>query len=212
MEAKPENEIECSERECVLTVHELIAKGELEKAAQVCKQEPYSRIVWCQENLVWCQEHLGWSYYGKNELKTSHKWFLEAKQKGSVEAIFGIACIDYATQQFEKAFSGFELAAESGHGRVCHWVGNMYLGGLGVDADDQKAMHWYKRGTDLGYLFAERSLIYMKWKNGNLIVKLMMFPKFISLLFKGVYITIKNVNDLRLMDLRIPPKNISKKT
>ena len=201
MEANIENESECSERECVLTVHELITKGELEKAIEVCEQEPYSHIARCQEYLVWCQERLGWSYYKKNELKTSYKWFLEAKRKGSAEAIFGIASIDYATQQFEKALSGFELAAESGYGRACHWVGAMYRYGLGGDADDQTAMHWYKRGADLGYLFAERSLIYLKRKNGNQTVKLMMFPKYLSLIFRAICIAIKNINDPRLIDV-----------
>ena len=211
MEANIEDESECSERECVLTVYELITKGEIEKAIQVCEQEPYSHIARCQEYLVWCQEQLGWSYCEKNELKTSYKWFLEAKQKGSAEAIYGIACIDYKTQQFEKALSGFELAAESGYGRACHWVGIMYTHGLGVDVDYQKAVHWYKRGADLGYLFAERSLIYMKWKDGNLTVKLMMFPKKLSLLFRAVCIAVKNINDPRLIDIPNAFENFLKK-
>ena len=211
MEANIENESECSERECVLTVHELVTKGEFEKATQVCEQEPYSHISKCQEYLVWCQEQLGWSYYEKDELKTSYKWFLEAKRKGSAEAIFGIASIDYKTQQFEKALSGFELAAESGFGRACHWVGNIYREGLGVDVDYPKAMHWYKRGADLGYLFAERYLIYLKWKNGNLIVKSMMIPKFMSLLFRGGCIARKNINDIRLIDFRKSSQNFLKK-
>ncbi len=205
MDTNQDSEFECLEYQYWSTVYELISKGETEKAIQTCEQEPYSHVVQCQE-------FLGWSYYKKDELEVSRKWFVEAKQKGSSEAIFGIASIDFKNKQFEKALSGFKLAADSGYGRSCHWVGNMYRHGLGVGVDNQVAMNWYKRGADSGYLIAERSLIYLKCKNGNIIVKLMMFQKYILILLKALCIARKNINDMRLIDIRNAFENYLKKT
>ncbi len=60
-----------------------------------------------------------------------------------------------SVQDYAKAREWYSKAAAQGHGEAANHLGRIYLNGEGVPKDEAMAMHWYKKGMNLGNAQAE---------------------------------------------------------
>ena len=183
-----------AESRCWPSAYQLIADGEIEQAIAVCETEPCAMTIECQK-------FLGWAYYKKGNLEAALNWFGKVIEQGDAEAAFGIGSVCFVRRDFPAAAEYFRQAADCGYGRACHWLGYIYRQGLGVPRSDEIAASWYKRGSDQGYLVAERALMHLTWMKGGVIARIRTFPRYIYIIFKVAVIALKNINDPRIVDV-----------
>jgi TPR repeat protein len=177
---------------------ELFVKGEKEQALMLCENEP------CEMPLE-VQRYLGWEYYEMAHHEAALKWFGKAvSQGGDADAIFGMGCVHFAHEDFSIALQYFQRAADSGHARACHWLGNFYLCGLGVPSDEEMAISWYKRAAAQEILISERILLDLAGrKKVGFSMKIRLIFKRIRLILKALMIIYRNgVSDSRLKDIK----------
>jgi TPR repeat protein len=179
---------------CWNEAYKLIANGEIEKAMELCSQEPCSSVLECQR-------FLGWQYYELKEFDKALNWFGKAADREDGEALFGIGSVYTARKDFQSAMPFFERSAIRGYPRGYQWVAALYQFGCGVPKDINQAIQYYQLGAAQGYVRAERSLIYLESKQGNIFIKIISLYRFIRLLLKTVKIMTHNVNDPRIADV-----------
>lgn len=189
-----------NESDCWPTAYQHIANGELKKAIELCEREPCS-------GSVECQRFLGWEFYKKNDMDSALIWFSKAAQQGDPDAAFGIGSAHFARREFDLALLYYDQAAGLGYARAYGWIGYIYQLGLGVPRDIGKATQYYRKSAEHGYLLAERALIYLTFRHGNTLSKVLAVPKFIYILAKAVILAYRNINDERLRDIPNPLRN-----
>ena len=65
---------------------------------------------------------------------------------------------EYKSQHFAKAFPKLLPVAEGGNAEAQCIIGLLYQMGLGVDINTDKAVYWYERSAEQGYLVANNNL------------------------------------------------------
>lgn len=63
-----------------------------------------------------------------------------------------------ATQDFEKAFTYFNLAAKQGYTSAHYMLGFMYISGQGVTRNTNQAFNWWKLAANQGHTAAQSNL------------------------------------------------------
>ncbi len=189
------------ETDCWSIVYEFIINGEIDKAISLCETEVCS-------NSMSCQRYLGWKYYEKGDMEKALSWFGKAANQKDGEALFGIGSVQIVKKDFQSAVFYFENAAKNGYPRGYHWAGSIYHRGSGVPIDIDRAIKYYRQGAEHGYIMAERSLISLEFKNGNIFEKFILIFKFIMLFIRTAKILIKNINDPRVIDVPNSFENI----
>ena len=180
--------------ECWPAAYDLIANGDAVGAITLCERKP------CSASLE-CQRYLGWTYYQQSKMEEALSWFARAAEQGDGEALFGIGCVHFAQRDFHLALQYYKRGADHGFSRAYGWLGYLYHQGLGVPKDLNVATNYYKQAAAHGYLIAERSLIHLAWKRGNLFRRILVVPQYIYLVAKTVVIAQRNINDPRLVDI-----------
>jgi TPR repeat protein len=175
-------------------IYQLISKGEKIRALALCEQMPYSSV----SN---CQKYLGWEYYARSEWEKALSWFDKAADQGDAEAVFGRACIHMDRKDFKAAIVDFERAAGSGYARGYQWLGKIYYLGCGVPVDIDMAVHYYKQGSDHGYILAKRKLIDAQSQRANIFIKIILRLKFFKLLIQAAKIAARDPYDPCLADV-----------
>ncbi|MBJ7309699.1 tetratricopeptide repeat protein [Rugamonas sp. CCM 8940] len=180
--------------DCWSFAYEFIVSGEIEKAISLCETEVCS-------NSINCQRYLGWIYYKRGDMEKSLSWFGKAADQKDGEALFGIGSVLVVKKDFQSAVSYFERAANNGYPRGYQWAGSIYHRGSGVSIDLDRAEKYYRQGAAHGYIMAERSLISLRMKKENIFVKFILIFKFVALLVKATKISVRDINDPRMMDV-----------
>jgi TPR repeat protein len=188
--------------DCWSIAYEFIVNGEIEKAVSFCETEACS-------NSILCQRYLGWIYYEKGDMERALNWFNKAAIQKDGEAIFGIGCVHIVNKNFQSALYCFESATDNGYFRGHQWAASIYHRGNGVPINTDKAIEHYRKGAEHGYIMAERSLISLESKKGGFITKFVSIFKFAALLIKTMKISLRDINDPRLMDVPNHFKKIS---
>jgi TPR repeat protein len=180
--------------DCWSTAYKLIESGNIAGAMALCEKAPCSAVPQCQR-------FLGWEYYKQNEMQNALLWFGRAADQQDGEALFGIGSVHVARKEFQAAIPYFELAAKHGYPRGYQWIAAIYQHGSGVPTDLQMALDYYQRGASHGCIMAERSLIALESRQGNILVKFSSLFKLIRLQIKTVKIASHNKNDPRIADI-----------
>lgn len=60
--------------------------------------------------------------------------------------------------KYQEAYKYYEMASEKGNVYAENRLGELYLLGLGVERDVEKARYWFERSAKTGYYFAESAL------------------------------------------------------
>ncbi len=180
---------------CWTEVSRFISIGETGKAVAICEADPCS-------GLLNCQRYLGWHYYKKGDTGKSLVWFAQASDQKDGEALFGMGSVYVSQKEFRKALQYFECAAEHGYIRAYQWIAGIYQHGCGVPPDIDKASKYYQLGAVHGFIMAERSLINIKSKNSNVLLKILSLIQLVSLQIRTAKIAYQNMNDPRLADVR----------
>lgn len=77
----------------------------------------------------------------------------------------------------------------------------MYQYGLGVPLSMEKAIECYRNAAKGGSIAAERVVVNLHLKHGNLGKKLSVLPRLVFILFKSFFIALQNRDDERLVDI-----------
>lgn len=170
----------------------LISAGQAEHAVELCEGQICSASIECQR-------YLGWSYYRQGNMEKALLWFLMAEN--DAEALYGMGSIYVKQKSYGNAADCFEQAAKAGFPRAYYWLGNIYLHGLGVPKDVRLAQKYYEQGAEHGYILAERALLYLKVKQGNILTRCVVWPNYIFLLVKAGFIAYRDISDERIADI-----------
>ena len=180
---------------CWTEISRLVSIGEIGKAIAICEAGPCS-------GLLECQRYLGWHYYKKGDMEKALIWFAQAADQKDGEGLFGMGSVHVAQKEFQKALQYFECAAGHGYIRAYQWIAGIYQHGCGVPPDIDKATNYYQQGAVHGFIMAERSLINLTSKNGNVLVQILSLLKLVSLQIRTAKIAYQNMNDPRLADVQ----------
>lgn len=94
----------------------------------------------------------GWLLYNRGHYNDALSCFIDAAEKGSVNAFNAIAIYHYEghgnERNLQKAFRWFRYSAEMGYASAQRNLGDCYLKGEGVCKDDEQAFYWYKMVAD----------------------------------------------------------------
>lgn len=105
---------------------------------------------------------LGMDYYHKKQYKQAIKYFIQAADRGDVQAILQLGLMyDFGKgvqQSYPEAMRLYLQAAEKGEQRALYLVGHMYEFGEGVAVDITQATHWYLKSAHQGYASAQFEL------------------------------------------------------
>ena len=181
--------------DCWVSAHKLIEVGRKRDAVLVCSAEPCATIS------VECQNYLGWLYYDSGNLEESLEWFERSLSKGSAEALYGVASINFLKKNFVSAFNGFKMAGKKKYFRACYWLGFMCERGLGVEKNIDMALSYYECGAENGYLVAERAIIDIIFRTGTLLDKVLVLPRLVVLVMRSLPIAYRNIDDERITDI-----------
>lgn len=119
-----------------------------QKALKIYKQKASNNGEACYE--------LGWMYqngYGVVANKEQAKFYYKSGALlGDMNASwrFGLICKDEL--EYPEAFKFFLKAAEAGQGMAMYEVARLYEEGLGVGANHERAIEWYKKCADSNYM------------------------------------------------------------
>ncbi|MFV0678752.1 tetratricopeptide repeat protein [Ottowia sp.] len=186
--------MEYFESDCWSKAHKRYIDGDLDGAIEICISKE------CSESSD-CQRLAAWAFYSKNLYDMAMHYFKIAAAKGDIESHFGIGCACYALGDYMMAIDSFSRAAELGYGRAYHWVGGMYMNGIGVPMKYWKAVYFLCLGADAGYLISQRWLISVENKRGGIFRKIFNFPRYLSVILRGAIIAVKNPKDERIIDV-----------
>lgn len=181
-----------SESDCWHVANNYHSHGDIDTAMEICSSELCAGIVECQI-------YLGWAFYRQDDLQHAIHWFSRAAARGDANALYGMACVRYAENQYPEALTYFKDAAERGCTRAFHWIGYHYHKGLGVPVDLDKAFSFYKKGASSGFLIAQHALIRLTFQSASFLNKVLILPKYFFLLLKTAAIS-RNDSDPRFSD------------
>ena len=121
-----------------------------------------------------------WRLYDKNGIKSEIPidnkkafFYLEkSAELGQIEGMkdlsFAYELYDYLVEQdLKKSFDWVKLAAEEGDREAQADLGMKYLCGIGTEPNDEKALHWLKKGESQGSKYAKVGLIEKKLKDST---------------------------------------------
>ena len=89
----------------------------------------------------------GNSYFKNNNYPKAEQMFLEASQKGEIEAMYNLGTLYYEQNKFGKAKEMFLKAIQKGHVKAMYNLGILYY----YQNDRINAKKYVKQASDLGY-------------------------------------------------------------
>lgn len=106
--------------------------------------------------------NLGWLYQtgfgvAKN-LNKSIECYEKAAEGGATLAHYYLGRLAKEEGRLDGAVKHFEIAAEKGYPSAAYWLGTMYLSGIGVKENKEKAKLHLKNASKNGHIFAKRDL------------------------------------------------------
>lgn len=147
-----------------------------------------------------CGLFLGMYHFsiGDNEISTKFLEIpLDSRLKG--EALYVIARIAITNNNYNDALKLLDDSKNAGCGRSYYWLGMLYQYGLGIEANNKKALYFFNQGRKMGYVVCERAYHYFTAKE-NLVKKIISMTNTASFLIKVFIISYKNIMDERLSD------------
>jgi TPR repeat protein len=98
----------------------------------------------------------------KMDLTLAHMWYKQAADLGDVLAMNTLGVLymngDLGSD-YEKAFQYLYAASSKKFARAMSNLGILYLEGLGVVGDGQKASEWFQRAIDNGFSYPQHNLL-----------------------------------------------------
>ena len=112
---------------------------------------------------AWSQLNLGAAYDNglgvKRDVEQALYWYQKAAEQGLAEAQFNLAHLLVSEEiSAVAAAEWMQKAAEQGMPDAQYLMGVIYAEGIGVDADDDKAVAWLKKAIAQGQKEAEKYL------------------------------------------------------
>lgn len=116
------------------------------------------------------------------------------------------ACIDFSSQKYQSARDLFisALAQGSGSTRSYNWLGYIYQFGLGVEIDAEKALSYYQKGENCGYIYPKLrrlQLDYFSNSKKTIYNALVFRIKFAVVVMQIAFLALINREDERLADI-----------
>ena len=178
---------------CYCEVWSLYQSGDLTGALNICASDR------CKEDPE-CRRFRAWQHYNYGEYGEAIEEFRLGITLNEPESYYGLASTYIALGEYEKSLELYKNAAQRGYIRANYWIGSMYRDGRGTPVDFDKAIQYFKIGSDAGYLVAKRSLIYIDNKKGGLFRVIKNSPAYFKMLFDVLRISLKDIEDERLAD------------
>jgi TPR repeat protein len=98
---------------------------------------------------------------GGPDSESAERWYRSALHAGSQIATYNLGSFYLRQKDYVQAQEVFELGTEMGYGPSAFNLGRMYLFGLGVDKDYDRAFALYQRAAALGNLWGKLSVATM---------------------------------------------------
>ena len=101
----------------------------------------------------------------KNE-EEGLKWMEASAQGGLLKAQKDLGYYWRDKEEYQKAFTYFQSAAENGDAEAQNELGVMYSRGQGTEKDDAKAIELYQKSAEQGYAIAQSNMGF-RYRDGN---------------------------------------------
>ncbi|MBR6031632.1 MAG: sel1 repeat family protein [Bacteroidaceae bacterium] len=101
----------------------------------------------------------------KNE-EEGLKWMEASAKGGLLKAQNDLGYYWFRKEEYQKAFTYFQSAAEKGDAEAQNQLGVMYSRGQGTEKDDAKAVELYQKSAEQGYAIAQCNLGF-RYRDGN---------------------------------------------
>lgn len=193
-----------SSKECLSKVYDLVLLDKTIEAIELiestdgldemCEKAPYS------DTIRW-QNFMGFKHYRQGDPCSAVTWFEKAVKQGDVCALYGMGISYLAFKKYPQALHYLQKASEAGHAFSSYLLGSLYLEGITIKKDENMLKKWFSHAASNGVLAAELRLARYNAAYGTFFSRTLAAFKVIFMLFKVVFIAIKNSDDSRLFGL-----------
>jgi TPR repeat protein len=108
--------------------------------------------------------HVGYAYQEGNgvppDTEKAEDWYRRASDAGSIDGSFRLGCLYRMSHRFDEALAAYSIGESQNFPPSIYWMGRMYLNGMGVDPNHDKAMDFWRRASALGHPYAARNLAF----------------------------------------------------
>ena len=193
---------------CLSKVYDLVMLDKITEALQLiestdgldelCEKAPYA------DTSPW-QNFMGFKYYKQGDPWSALIWFEKAVDQGDVYALYGMGISHLVLDEYPQALYYLQKASEADHAFSSYLLGSFYLEGIVVQEDEIMIKKWLGHAASNGILAAEIRLARYNATHGAFFSRIPAVFKALFVFLKGVFIAIKNSDDLRLFGL-VPSK------
>lgn len=162
-------------------------------------------IILAEEGITSAQRFVGWMYFlgegTDKDLSHALRWFSKAAESDDDEAVYGCARIYLKNKEYELAREYLNKGEKIDYPPSIFRLGLLYMNGLGVEKNGEKAYQYFSKSAGLGHIMSKR----MKAKmllNGIKGIPAVLLGMYLLVIvsFEAFIVAIKNKNDPRLLN------------
>ncbi|WP_082190406.1 tetratricopeptide repeat protein [Frateuria defendens] len=176
---------------CVLMID---ARGNKQKAIELCQIAPFSAHVNCQR-------YLAKAFFEKGDVDATLQWCLRLAEHGSSDDILYVGRLYLSKNEPRNALEFLKRAAMQGSARASQLIGEIYAFGIGVPKDEEMALPYYKAGAEHGLILSQMRLLHLCRHNDAGIGKLASMVRLFFLITRAIFIRFRNAEDPRIADI-----------
>jgi len=180
--------------DCWKVILRIDAKGDKQKAMDLCETLP------CSEYLD-CQRYLARAYFAQGDMGKTLHWCLKAAGHGGADDLAYVGILYRSRNEPALAMDFFKRAIAAGSIRANHLIGDLYANGLGVSKDVEMATRYYEKSAAGGLMMGEVRLLHLGRTQGGAFAILTFLARLPVLLAKALLIRFRNPKDARLIDM-----------
>jgi TPR repeat protein len=176
---------------CVLMID---AKGDKEKAIELCHAVPLSEYLNCQR-------YLAKECFARGDTEGLLSWSLKIAAHGGADDLLYVGNLYLSEGKPDLAIDFLKRAAIAGNSRAHQLLGEMYAFGVGVAENKEKAVSHYQESAKKGYLLSRIRLLHLKRRGGGTTANINFLARLPLLTLKALVIKLRDPNDPRISDI-----------
>jgi len=176
---------------CVLMID---AKGEKEKAIELCSAVPLS-------DYLNCQRYIAKVCFAQGDTEGLLRWSLKIAAHGGADDLFYVGNLYLSDGKPHLARDFLKRAAVAGNARAHQLLGEMYAFGVGGIEDKKAAVSHYQESAKKGYLLSRIRLLHLKRREGSVMANINFLGQLPLLVLTVLWIKLRNPNDPRVADI-----------